>query len=61
MYPREMKARVYVKAYTWSSRCAAVETNPSSVHEDVDLTPGLAQWVRDPELLWYRPAAVALI
>ena len=22
--------------------------NPTSIHEDVSLTPGLAQWVKDP-------------
>ena len=36
-------------------------TNLTSIHEDS--IPGLAQWVKDPELskLWCRPAAVALI
>ena len=30
-----------------SSHCGPVEMNPTSIHEDVGLIPGLTQWVRD--------------
>ena len=37
--------------------------NLTSILEDMDSTPGLPQWVKDPALpwLWCRPAAAALI
>ena len=30
-----------------SSHCGLVVTNPTSIHEDAGLAPGLAQWVKD--------------
>ena len=33
-----------------SSYCGAVETNPTSIHEDVGWISGLTPWVKDPVL-----------
>ena len=38
-----------------------METNPTGNHEVADLIPGLTDWIKDPELLSYRPAAIAPI
>ena len=38
--------------YFSSSLHGLVVANPTRIHEDVGLTPGLTQWVKDPALLW---------
>ena len=48
---------------TGSSHGGAVETNQTSIHEEVGSLPGLSQWFKDLALLWlwWRLAATAPI
>ena len=45
-----MKLEVIKQAAYGSSHRGSVVMNPTSIHEDEDLIPGLAQWVKDPVL-----------
>ena len=44
---KEFTIRDAIKNICWSSHCGSMETNPTSIHEDVGVIPGLAQWVKD--------------
>ena len=43
-----MNDKQFKTALIGSFHCGSVETNPTSIHEDAGLIPGLAQWVKDP-------------
>ena len=45
----------YRLVMVWSSHCGSGVKNPTSIHEDVGSSPGLAQWVKDPALCQVVP------
>ena len=50
--PREIR-KISKKQYNFgSSHCSSVEMNLTSIYEDADSIPGLAQWVGDLPLPW---------
>ena len=48
---RNRALTIQSKIWTLGSSVVAQQIkNPTGVHEDLDLIPGLAQWVKDPAL-----------
>ena len=58
IFPKEV-----IKSVHWSSHCSLAVTNPTKIHKDAGIIPGLSQWVKDLALLclWHRPTAAAPI
>ena len=47
---RDHEGTLYKKGNAAVPITAQRLTSPASIHEDVGLTPGLVQWVKDPAL-----------
>ena len=43
---------IFLKRELWSARCGAAEVMPTRSHEVAGSVPVLAQWDKDPALLW---------
>ena len=41
---------LFKKPHLQNSHCGVVETNPTRIHENAGLIPGLGRWVKDPVL-----------
>ena len=48
--PSQAGSEQFVNRYPGVSVVAQRVTNPTSIHEEVGLIPGLAQWVKNPVL-----------
>ena len=51
IYKTETDSQMQKTSLWGSSHRGSTVMNPTSIHEDTGLIPGLAQWVRDPVLL----------
>ena len=51
---RQKDIKKKLKTAICSSHQDSAVTKPTSMHEETGSTPGLAQWIEDPALLWLQ-------